>query len=68
MITSKNFDEYVTFLKENFNDVIEYRERTGTFEPNLIQIGDDLFNEDPFVAFGATVAASIVLHDKALYH
>ena len=68
MITSKNFDEYIAFLRENFNNVIEYKERTGTLEPSVLQIGDDLFDEDPFVVFSASIAAAAVLYDQALYH
>lgn len=68
MITSKNFDEYIDFLRKNFNNVIEYKERTGTLEPGVVQIGDDLFDEDPFVVFNASIAAAAVLHDSALYH
>jgi trehalose-6-phosphatase len=68
MITSKNFSEYIDFLRKNFNNVIEYRERTGTLEPSVIQIGDDLFDEDPFVVFNASIAAAAVLYDRTLYH
>jgi hypothetical protein len=68
MITSKNFDEYIDFLRENFNNVIEYRERTGTLEPSILQIGDDLFDKDPFVVFNASIAAAHVFHDQTLYH
>ena len=68
MITSKNFNEYIDFLRNNFNNVIEYKERTGTLEPGVLQIGDDLFDEDPFVVFNASIAAAAVLYDRTLYH
>jgi hypothetical protein len=68
MITSKNFNEYIDFLRNNFNNVIEYKERTGTLEPGVLQIGDDLFDEDPFIVFNASIAAAAVLYDRTLYH
>lgn len=68
MITSRNFDEYISFLREHFGYVIEYRERTGTLQPEVAEIAEDLFDEDPFVVFGATIAAAAVMQDKNLYH
>lgn len=68
LITSIKFDEYIDFLRENFANVIEYKERTGTLEPGVMQIGCDLFDKDPFVVFTASIAAAAVLYDKTLYH
>ncbi len=68
MITAKSFNEYIDFLRKNFNNVIEYKERTGTWEASVVQIGDDLFDEDPFVVFNASIAAAAVLYDRTLYH
>lgn len=68
MITSKNFSEYIDFLRKNFNNVIEYKERTGTLESGVLKIWDGLFDEDPFIVFNASIAAAAVLGDGALYH
>jgi len=68
MITSRNFDEYIEFLRENFGNIIEYRERTGTLKPGVAEIGTDLFDDDPFVVFSASIAAAAVLYDESLYH
>ena len=62
------FEEYISFLRENFVNLVEYRERTGTLEPNVIFIKEALFNDDPFVVFSASLAASVVLADKSIYH
>jgi len=62
------FQEYIHFLRENVANLIEYRERTGTLEPSLLKIRNDLFNEDPFIVFGASMAASVMLADKSIYH
>lgn len=62
------FEEYIKHLRESFVNLVEYRERTGTLETNVVQIKDALFNEDPFVVFSASVAATVVLADKYIYH
>lgn len=65
---SHKFEEYIKYLRENFVNLVEYRERTGTLEPNVVQIKDALFNDDPFIVFSASLAATVVLADKSLYH
>ncbi len=62
------FEEYIKLLRESFVNLVEYRERTGTLETNVVQIKDALFNEDPFIVFSASVAATVVLADKYIYH
>lgn len=68
MITSHRFGEYIEFLRENLINLVEYRERTGTLEPGVLQIKEDLFDEDPFVVFTASLAATLLLSDKSIYH
>lgn len=62
------FQEYIDFLRENFVNLVEYREITGTIEPGLTQTKKDLFNDDPFVVFGASLIATMAFADKNLYH
>ena len=62
------FEEYIQYLRENFVNLVEYRERTGTLEPNVVQIKDALFDADPFIVFSASLAATVVLADKSIYH
>jgi len=64
----KLFEEYIQYLRESFVNLVEYRERTGTLEANVVQIKEALFNEDPFIVFSASVAATVVLADKYIYH
>lgn len=66
--TGYRFEEYIKDLRENFVNLVEYRERTGTLEPSVLQVKDALFNEDPFVVFSASLAATVILADKSLYH
>lgn len=66
--STSGFQEYINFLRENFTNLVEYREITGTVEPKLIQAKQDLFDDDPFVVFGASLVATIAFADKNLYH
>jgi hypothetical protein len=68
MDTGYRFEEYIQYLRENLVNLVEYRERTGTLEANVVQIKEALFNDDPFVVFSASLAASVVLADKSIYH
>ena len=67
-MTKHSFKEYIEFLRQNLGNVIEYQECTGTLEPALVKINDDLFNEDPFIVFGASIQATKAFADKKLYH
>ena len=67
-MNSCRFEEYIGFLRDNINNLIEYRECTGTLEPGLLKIKNDLFNQDPFVVIGASVQATKAFADKNLYH
>lgn len=64
----KKFGDYIEFLRENFGNLVEYRELTGQVEPKLSQIKEDLFNEDPFVVFGASIIATAEFADLNIYH
>lgn len=65
---SKSFEEYIKFLRENFGNLIEYKELTGNPKFDLNQIEKDLFNEDPFVVFGASLIATAEFSDNKIYH
>ena len=65
----RSFEGYIEFLRENFTNLVEYRELTGGMvEPKLNQAKEDLFDDDPFVVFGASLVATIAFADKNLYH
>lgn len=68
LITSHRFGDYIEYLRENLINLVEYRERTGTLEPNVLQVKEDMFDDDPFVVFTACIAATVILSDKKLYH
>lgn len=62
------FEDYIKYLRDNFVNLVEYRERTGTLDLNVLEIKEALFNEDPFIVFSATLAATVIMSDKTLYH
>ncbi len=62
------FEDYIRYLKENMANLVEYRERTGTLEPTVLQVREALFHEDPFIVFNASLAATAVLADQSIYH
>jgi hypothetical protein len=67
-MSAYSFQEYIVLLRENVTNLVQYREKTGTLEPSLLKIRNDLFSEDPFVVFGASMAASVMLADQTIYH
>lgn len=67
-MSSCRFEDYIGFLRDNINNLIEYRESTGTLDPNLLKIRNDLFNQDPFVVIGASVQASKAFAEENLFH
>ena len=68
MDNRKQFGDYIEFLRENFGNLVEYRELTGQSEPTLSKVKEDLFNEDPFVVYGASLAATTEFADINIYH
>jgi len=68
LISAYRFGEYIEYLRETLANLVEYRERTGTLEPDVLQVKEDLFDADPFVVFTASLAATVILADKSIYH
>ncbi len=62
------FEEYIQYLRENIANLAEYRERTGTIDLGVLHVKEALSNEDPFVVFNASLAATAVLADRSIYH
>lgn len=62
------FEKYIAYLREHFVNLVEYKERTGTLEESVLEIKKALFDEDPFVVFGASIAATVIMADKFIYH
>ncbi len=62
------FEEYIEYLRENIANLVEYRQRTGTVDLGVLHVKEALSDEDPFVVFNASLAATAVLADRTIYH
>ena len=67
-MNDKQFGDYIDFLRENFGNLVEYKELTGKSSASLLQTQADLFHEDPFVVFGASIVATAEFADNKIYH
>lgn len=68
METTHKFEEYIEYLKDSLINLVQYREKTGTLDLGVLQVKEDLFHEDPFIVFSASIAASLLLSDRSIYH
>jgi hypothetical protein len=67
-MNSCSFAEYIDFLRANITNLIEYKESTGTLNPNLLKVRDGLSHPDPIVLINACEQASRAFAEKNLYH
>lgn len=65
---SVSFNEYLNFLRESMQNLADYYNKIGEDKPDLSYIREGLQHSDPFVIYKASIAASIMLDDPALYH
>lgn len=59
---------HIEFLRNNFSYLVEYKTKTGQLHPIFNIIQKDLFDEDPFVVYGASLIATLAFSDHNLYH
>jgi len=63
------FKDYIDVVRENIDVLGVYHECLGRgIHPYITQISIALRDLDPFIVFEATIAASFLLSDKAIYH
>lgn len=65
---SKSFGEYIIFLRESLKMLAEYWEKIGRRHPYVNDIREGLDHKDPFILYKATLAATLLLEDKRIYH
>ncbi|MFO1257083.1 MAG: hypothetical protein U1E78_01465 [Gammaproteobacteria bacterium] len=68
MINNQSFLAYVDFLRESLDNLSDYWSKSGFYHPQIRQITEALHDDDPFILYGATIAASILLEDQSIYH
>ncbi len=70
----KNFNKsnyylnHIEFLRSNFSYLVDYKTQIGQLHPIFKLVQKDLFDEDPFVVYGASLIATLAFADQNLYH
>ena len=70
----ENFNEsnyylnHIEFLRSNFSYLVDYKTQIGQLHPIFKLVQKDLFDEDPFVVYGASLIATLAFADQNLYH
>jgi len=68
----KHFNKYylthIEFLRSNFSYLVDYKTQVGQLHPIFKMVQQDLFDEDPFVVYGASLIATLAFADQNLYH
>lgn len=64
----KSFNEYLVFLKDAITVLREYWDKIGRKHPYIKDIEEGLHHSDPFIIYKASIAASLLLEDRRIYH
>lgn len=64
----KSFNDYLLFLKDAIHNLTEYWQVIGKPHPYIQDIQDGLHHADPFIVHKASIAATLLLEDKHIYH
>lgn len=62
------YTNHIEFLRNNFSYLVDYKTKVGQLHPIFKMIQQDLFDDDPFVVYGASLIATLALADQNLYH
>jgi len=65
---SRDYLNHIEFLRNNFSNLVDYKTKTGNLHPIFSAIQKDLFDEDPFIVYGASLMATLAFADHNLYH
>ncbi len=68
MNNATTFNDYLVFLRESIHNLAEYWQKTGHMNPHIKDISAGLHHKDPFVIYKASIAASLLLEDRLIYH
>lgn len=63
-----NYLSHIEFLRNNFSYLVDYKTQVGQLQPILKMVLEDLFNEDPFIVYSASLIATLAFADQNLYH
>lgn len=68
MNNTASFNEYLHFLRESIAYLAEYWQKIGHDNPHIEDISVGLNHSDPFVIYKASIAATLLLEDRLIYH
>lgn len=68
ILSTHTFKDYMSFLKDALSSLEEYRFKTGKYPNKIRDIRKGLQHSDPFIAYKATIAATLLLADNSIYH
>ena len=63
-----SFNEYLHFLRESIQNLEEYWQKIGHRNPHIKDIHAGLNHIDPFIIYKASIAATLLLEDRSIYH
>tara|TARA_R110002110_G_scaffold257491_1_gene473499 strand:- start:32138 stop:32392 length:255 start_codon:yes stop_codon:yes gene_type:complete len=64
----QSFNDYMEFLRSSLKMLSKYWEVTGRYHPYIKDIQTGLEHADPFIMHKASIAASMLLEDRKIYH
>lgn len=68
MNKEQSFNDYLHFLRESIDYLAEYWQKIGYDNPHIKDISAGLNHTDPFILYKASIAASLLLEDRSIYH
>lgn len=63
-----SFNDYLSFLRESIQNLAEYWQMIGHDNPHIKDIYAGLNHKDPFIIYKASIAATLLLEDRSIYH
>jgi hypothetical protein len=68
MNNTASFNDYLHFLRESIAYLAEYWQKIGHDNPHIGDISEGLNHDDPFVIYKASIAATLLLENRLIYH
>jgi hypothetical protein len=65
---TQSFHDYLVFLRESIQNLAEYWQIIGHDNPHIKDICAGLNHKDPFIIYKASIAATVLLEDRSIYH
>lgn len=65
---TRSFNDYLFFLRESVQNLAEYWQKIGHDNPHIKDICAGLNHSDPFIIYKASLAATLLLEDRSIYH